>query len=179
MENRIKAIKEYLKYFPNDTYANNNLTLCEYAEELGIELKNRYYPRVDYGYFIINSQIKAGKKYCLTNTATNYIQNGKDTIIIWHEPCGRLEFVSTEYWWDIDEEWTEFMGILKSYNPVDYDDINATYIYDMENGKKLIADYDEIMKSFLDKVKKKIQKVNIEKKKAELERLQRELEGAE
>ena len=75
MEARIKAIKEYLKYFPKDHYAHDNLLLCEYASELGIDLTDSYYPKMEYGYFVINSQIKAGKKYQLTNSATKYKQN--------------------------------------------------------------------------------------------------------
>ena len=40
----------------------NNLLMCKYADELGIELTGGYYPRVEYGYLVVNRQIKAGKK---------------------------------------------------------------------------------------------------------------------
>lgn len=178
MKEKIKAIKEYLKYFPNDSYAINNLQLCEYADELGIEVKNSYYPRIEYGYFVINSQIKVGKKYHLTNSTTNYAQNGESTIVIWSESCGRLAFVHDKYWWDIEDEWDEFMSVLISYNPLDYDKINNNYIYDLENGKRLIADYDKIVKDFQNKVNKKIKEVDLANKRKELERLQKELEGS-
>ena len=131
MKDRIEAVKEYLKYFPTDPYAQSNLILCEYAEELGMELSGKYYPRIEYGYFLINSQIKVGKKYWLTNSATKYEQNGKDSLVIWDESCGRLAFVNRDYWWDIDDEWKEFMNVLKSYNPLDYDELNNNYIYDI------------------------------------------------
>lgn len=177
MKEKIEAIKEYLKYFPNDYTANNNLLLCEYADELGIELKEKYYyPKIEYGFFVINSQIKAGKKYNLTNSTTKYEQNGKDTIIIWNESCGRLAFVNERYWYAVEDEWNDFMNVLKSYSPLDYDDINNNYIYDLENGKKLIADYDKIVGSFQDKANKKVKEVQLADKKKELELLQKELE---
>lgn len=176
MKERIKAVKEYLKYFPNDTYANKNLLLCEYADELGMELGNGYYPRVESGYFVINSQIKVGKKYYLVNSDTQYEQNGIDSIVIWSAPCGRLAFVSNKYWDDIDNEWNDFINVLKSYNPIDYDEVNDDYIYDVENGKKLINDYDEIIQNFMNKANKKIKEVEIANKKKQLEQLKKELE---
>ena len=175
MKEKIKAIKEYLKYFPYDSNANNNLRLCEYADELNMELNNGYYPKIEYGYFVINSQIKVGKRYELTNSTTRYEQNGQDNIVIWSEPCGRLAFVNRDYWWDINDEWNDFMNVLKSYNPLDYDEINDSYIYDVEHGKKLINDYDKIVRDFMDKANKKIKETQFANKKKELERLQKEL----
>ena len=173
--NKIEVIEEYLKFFPNDTNATNNLLLCKYSSELGIELGKGYYPKIEYGYFVINQQIKAGKYYRLTNTATHYEQNKEDTIVIWNESCGRLAFVDDRYWHCVDDEWTEFMGILKSYSPLDYDDLNNTYIFNLENGKKLIADYEKIKNDFIEKVRKKIKEIDIERKKEELKKLQAEL----
>lgn len=175
MKERIKAIKEYLKYYPYDHSANAHLKLCEYADELGFEVKNSYYPRIEYGYFVINRQIKVGKKYNLSNSTTKYQQNGIDSIVIWSESCGRLAFVSDDYWWQIENEWNDFMNVLKSYNPVDYDAINNTYLYDLDNGKKLIEDYDAILSNFENAVNKKLKKVTLERKKKELEQLQKEL----
>ena len=175
---KIEVIEEYLKYFPNDANATKNLLLCKYSSELGIKLGNRYYPKIEYGYFVINQQIKAGKYYRLTNTTTHYEQNKKDTIIIWHEPCGRLAFVADKYWSSVDEEWEEFMDVLKSYSPIDYDSLNNTYIFDLENGKRLIADYEQIKNDFIEKANKKIKETDIKQKKKELERLQSELNGS-
>ena len=175
MKDKIKAIKEYLKYFPHDGNAKNNLLMCEYADELGIELNGGYYPRVEYGFLVINRQIKAGKNYRLTNSTTNYEQNGEDTIIIWSECCGRLAFVDIQYWHSIEDEWKEFINILKSYNPIDHDEINNDYIYDLENGKKLIKEYDEILKVFDEKINHKINEVKTAKKRDQLEKLKKEL----
>ena len=178
MNEKIAAIKEYLKHFPYDSSVKNNLFLYECADELGIELKDdyNYYPRMEYGWFVINQQIKVGNRYYLTNSATHYEQNGIDKIVIWSEPCGRLAFVNREYWYDIDHEWKDLMSILKSYNPLDYDEINNNYIYNIEHGKKLINDYDRIIKDFMQKVNSKIKKVQLANKRRELERLQKELD---
>lgn len=163
-------------YFPSDSNAKSRLLLCNYANELGIECDNAYYPRVEYNCCVINSQIKACKKFQLTNSATRHIQNGVDTIIVWHEPCGKLAFVDDEFYDDVDEEWSEFIGILKSYNPIDYDDINNNYIYDIDNGKHLISDYDMIICKLKEKISKKIESVKLKNKIAEFERLKKELE---
>lgn len=175
MKERIKAVKEYLKYFPNDTFAKSNLLLCEYADELDIEIGKGYYPRIEGKYCVINSQIKVGHTYGLTNSYTKYEHNGKDKIVIWHESSGRLAFVNSEYWWNISDEWKEFMDILKSYNPLDFDEMNNEYIYDLENGKKLINDYNKLVENLQEKVNKKIKKVEFEKKKRQLELLKEEL----
>lgn len=177
MQEKINAIKNYLKYFPNDYKAADNLVLCEYSNELGVSLDSKgYYPRMSYGFFEINGQIKAGKKYHVVNSHTHYIQNGFDTIVIWQETCGRLGFVDDEYWYTIDDEWKELMQTLHSYNPLDWDELNSTFIFDLENGKRLIEDYKQILNEFLDKCHIKIKQYQLQQKRKELERLQKELE---
>ena len=177
MKDKIEVIEKYLEYFPKDFNAKNNLLLCKYADELGIELTD-YYPRIEYGFFVINRQIKVGKGCVLTNSTTKYEQNGKDSLVIWSESTGRFAFVSGGYYDDIIDEWEEFMDVLKSYNPLDYDELNNKYIYDIENGKKLINDYKDIVNDLEKKINKKIKMVQLEKKKKELERLQAELEAS-
>ncbi len=178
MISRIKAIKEYLKYFPDDRTANNNLILYEYSSLLDIDLDTNHscYPRVEYGYLRVNRQIKLGREYQLANSHTGYHQNKEEILVIWKEPCGRLAFVSECYYYVIGNEWNEFMNILKSYEPLDYDPTNNVYIYDIEHGKKLIDDYNKILEDFGDKTKEKINKVRRDKKRAQIEALKKELE---
>lgn len=176
---RIKAIKEYLKYFPDDRTAKNNLILCEYSNLLDIDLDTNhrtYYPSVEHGYLIVNRQIRVDREYHLSNSYTGYHQNKEEIFVIWHEPCGRLAFVNNLYYWTIDNEWDEFMNILKSYEPLDYDPINEKYIYDIEHGKKLIDDYNKILEDFEDKIKERINKVQRDEKRAQFELLKKELE---
>lgn len=179
MISRIKAIKEYLKYFPDDRTANNNLILCEYSSLLDIDLdtNHSYYPRVEYGYLRVNQQIKLGREYRLANSHTGYHQNKEEVLVIWSEPCGRLAFVNDCYYWAINNEWDEFMNILKSYKPLDYDLTNNTYIYDIEHGKKLITDYEDIVSDFEEKLHSKINEILIQDKRKRLKQLQEELEA--
>ena len=177
MKERIEAIRGYLKYYPNDASANNNLIICTCADELGMELTGGYYPRAEYGYCCVNRQIKVGKKYHLTNRTTGYEFNGKDNIVIWSESCGRLAFVNDNYYHTVDDEWKEFIDTIKSYEPLDYDEINNDFVFDIEHGKRLIKDYDGIVRVFMNKAKKKIEDAKMEKKRAEFERLKKELES--
>ena len=179
MKEKIKAIEEYLKYFPQDYEVQKKLKLYRFADELNLEVGKGYFPRMEWEFCKINGQIKAGKKYVLTNSKTKYEFNGNDTIIIWNESCGRLAFVNEDYWYDIEDEWQDFQDVLKSYTPLDYDEINDVYIYDLENGKKLISDYSKILNNFSEKVNKKIKKIEFEKKKKQLAVLQAELAGEE
>ena len=57
-----------------------------------------------------------------------------------------------------------------------YPDISR--VFDLENGKRLIADYERIKNDFIEKANKKIKEANIKQKKKELERLQAELNGS-
>lgn len=180
MISRIKAIKEYLKYFPDDRTANNNLILCEYSNLLDIDLDTNhrtYYPKVEYGYLSVNRQVRVGREYQLANSHTGYHQNKEEILVIWSEPCGRLAFVNDRYYWAINNEWSEFMNILKSYEPLDYDPTNNTYIYDIEHGKKLIADYKNIVSNFEEKLHSKINEILIQDKREQLKQLQEELEA--
>ncbi len=177
MKEKINAIKEYLKYFPNDSNAKNNLMLCTYADELGIKLnpESYYYPRVSNGRFEINNLIWVGNKYYLTNSRTKYTHNKTDKVIVWDAHCGRLEFVSSDHWYDIEEEWNWLKDVLISYSPLDYDEINNKYVYNVENGKRLISDYDAIDSKFKEKINKKIKAIELENKKKQFFMLQQEL----
>lgn len=181
--NRIKAIKEYLKYYPDDRTARENLAVCEYADILGIDPQCKsgaYYPRMAYGYFELNPQIKIGKEYRLTNSHTGYRQDEEEMLVIWNAVCGRLDFdIAERYWYTVDDEWQKLKDTLKSYEPLDYDCLNDTYVYDVEHGKKLIEDYDKILSDFKTKINKKIAKVQLEEKHKQFEKLKKELGEAD
>lgn len=182
MQEKIKAIEEYLKFFPNDRTAKNNLTLCNYCEELGLELPGKWqaYPNIYNEKTIkINSKLEASKSYYLTNKTTNYEHNNVDTVVIWDTGCGRLEYVNSDYWYDIENEWQEFMDVLKSYEPLDYDEVNNRYVYSLENGKRLIEAYDELEEAFKDKLNRKIKAVQLAQKKKQMELLQKEISEME
>ena len=178
MNERINAIKQYLKFFPNESAANSNLILYEVADELGIDIDSMEWykrPTVQNCCVLLGRNIKIVRRYSLTNSATNYKHDGEEKVVVIHFPYGRLDFVSDKYWNDIQEEWDGFMDVLKSYKPLDYDDWNDKYIYNMENGKKLIDDFDTILSSFKKKVDSKIKQIDLQEKRMQFEALKAEL----
>lgn len=178
-DNPIKAAETYLKYFPEDFNAKNNLKLYQYCKELELIPNDNYYPHISgYGRIEINNCITASKLTgdIITNSATNYTFDDSELYISWDSPCGRLNYVNEEFWHKIDAEWEELMNIFKSYKPLDYDLMNNHFIFDVENGKKFINDYDEIIKIFKNKINIKIKAIQLEKKKQEIEKLKAEIE---
>jgi hypothetical protein len=172
MNEKINAIKEYLKFYPDSSEAKQNLIFCTYMQELGLENSDSYYPRMQGLQFRLNTQMFVVKKYTLTNPIKNYIPNGVDTLIVWKADAGRCDFVLSDYWFSIEKEWHWLHNTLHEYKPLDYDEVNNTYLFDIENGMKLFNDYSDLMKKFNKMLKDKITTVQIEKKKKELEKLQ-------
>ena len=125
---------------------------------------------------MINDLIYATKKVHLINHAKDFVPNEIDTLIVWHSTCGRLRFVNQQYWFCIQEEWEWLFDKLKEYKPLDYDETNNTFVYNVENGKRLIEDYTKITDELKTKLKQKILIFEKEKKMEELKKLQAELE---
>lgn len=110
------------------------------------------------------------KGYYLTNSAYKIKPDKNKWYIVWDNGnIGRLQFVNNIYWDQFGEEWAEFRNQLLAFNPVDYDPLNCTIVYDIENGKKVMAAYPEIVAE----TKKKAQKVMAKEK---LKLLQKEME---
>lgn len=117
------------------------------------------------------------KGYYITNNGTGHKSDPGQYYVHWDNGnIGRLQFVSSEYWGDVEDEWREFLERLKSYNPINYDPHNSHIVYDVENGKRIMEDYDDICKEFNDKFQRKIKKLKIERKQKELEKLMQEVE---
>lgn len=178
MNEKLKAVREYLKYYPGDKTAKENELRIKYEEELGI---SEYYPNAKMSgeRCILSSEFEVSLYYDLTNHGTKYKATGETPLLIWHMPCGRLQFVDAAYWEAVDEDWRELLKKLEAYNPVDYDRINETYVYEAENAKKLLRDYENIKNDFIEKAGKKAKALSVEKKKKQIEQLQREIEEME
>lgn len=175
MNDKINAIKKYLEYFPYDDSAKSKLLLCKYVNIFDLKLNGSYYPRVEYETLRANNQIIIVDSYRLTNSKTKYNHDNGSPLVVWSESCGRLAFVSNEYYSDIDDEWENFIKVLKSYDPLDYDELNDTYIYNVENGKRLIHDYDNITKDLYQAIGNKIKQVQLKEKITKYEKLKAEL----
>lgn len=118
-----------------------------------------------------------GKPY-LVNSKTHFKFSENENYIVWDNGnIGRLQFgdFSGNLYKEIDEEWAEFEEKLLSYQPLDYDLMNCRIIYNIENGKRLIHDYENICSEVQSKIRVKVKKHEIEKMKRKLEELQKEL----
>ena len=172
----ISVCKEYKnildargRYYGYGNTPNDIISTCEKLKALGYK----------WGDILPGNHFRMSKKYYLSNSATQY-QPEEDTYYIeWDNGnVGRLQFVSDTYWHYVGDEWEEFLNEMRSYNPVDYDPLNCHIIYGIENGKKVIADYNDICNRTQEKMRQKIRAVQIEQKKKELEKLLSEQESA-
>lgn len=140
---------------------------CEILEAMGWEL----------GHQIIYPDFRIRKGYYITNNGTGHKSNKDEWYVEWDNGnVGRLQFVSSEWWAYVGEEWENFKAELMSYNPINYDPMNCHIIYDVENGKRVLENYQDICKRTIESMEKKLKQVRIEKAKSELERLIKETE---
>lgn len=139
---------------------NEYLEACKKLKALGLE----------WGDNIKFDDFNIIKGYHITNPTTKF-QGNKNRYYIHWENIDKSTFVFQKYWFLVEEEWTEFNNILKSYAPLDWDEYNCHMVFDIEHGKKLISDYKEIKKKIYGKMKVKIKQIELEKAKKEYEKL--------
>lgn len=169
-----RIITEYDNLRKNRPYGYGDsssamLETCKKLEALSLEWGDQvYYP----DFLICNGEFN------VLNSATHYEFDPDKYYIHWDNGnIGRLMFINNTYYYSItDDEWDEFLATLRSYNPLDYDMLNCHIVYDIENGKKVMADYKDICDRTRNKMNAKIKAAEIEKKRQEIERLQKELE---
>ena len=109
----------------------------------------------------------------LTNQNTNYEFDNQKYYIHWDNGnIGRLMFLNyADYSEEETKIWEEFKTELMSYHPLDYDHLNCHIVYDIENGKKVMADYKNICKKTSEKFSKYIKKRELQKAKEKYEKL--------
>ena len=114
--------------------------------------------------------------YYLANSKTGYVLDKDSYYIVWSNGnIGRLMFIPYEYYDCVEDEWREFFDTLLSYSPLDYDETNCKIIYDIENGKHLLADYDNIYKETREKMNNKVKHGKLKAMETEYARLKSEL----
>lgn len=123
---------------------------------------------------VTHSDFHISDHYYISNSSTGYTPTDKYYIHWDNGNIGRLQFVNTDYWGYIADEWREFNETLRSYNAVDWDPLNDHIIFKIEDGKRLMNDYQNILKDTQQKIENKIKAVKIEKKKKELEELMKD-----
>lgn len=115
------------------------------------------------------------KKPHITNASAHYEFDDNEYYVVW-DSVSRLQFVHEDYYYDVTEEWQQFLAELDSYEPLDSDSYNCRKIYSIENGKRLMNDYADICERTREAMQKKVKKAKVERLKRELEELEAEVE---
>ena len=179
-EKMLKVIDNYLKFFPKDNSALTNESFYKIINMLKLNFKNIYdFNKSDHSIgFGNNISISIKNKDFYYNIRT-HIDLSFPLVVGVYFNHGRLGYVTEKYYYDIEDEWKWFTDKLLAYNPVDYDLANDYFVYDTENGRKILLDFEKIEEELKIKIQAKILKVKLERKKAEIEKLKKEIEESE
>lgn len=114
----------------------------------------------------------------LSNRTTKYRFDDEEYYIHWDNGnVGRYMFlVDADYSEEETKIWEEFRSELISYNPLDYDGYNCHMIYNIEDGKRLMNDYEDICDRTREKFRKYSTKKKLEKAKEKYEKLLAEVQ---
>lgn len=166
----IKQIEEYqilekeaqgFRY--NTQYSDSLLTSCQKLKAMGLEWGDK----IDIPYHFILT-----RKYYLTNSKTHYKSAKDEWFVVWDNGnVGRLQFVSDKYWSLVGEEWRDFYNEMLSFSPLDYDPLNDHIIYNIENGKKAMANYKDLCKRTQEAMNKKIKEAQVKELEEQLAKL--------
>lgn len=175
IDERIEFLEKYEEEFEKSRpfgYGYHHyelLSTCKKLKALGLE----------WGDNLNYKDFRIVKDTYITNSTTKYKFQDDTYYIHWDSGnVGAYLFVHGTNEYDaIQEEYKEFKDRLMQYNPVDYDDFNDHMIFDIENGKKLLNDYESIVKEIREKVKLKLKKCRLEKAKKEYEKALLEANG--
>lgn len=148
-------------YYANTV--NEMKSILTKLEVMGLEWGDRLAIPIDF---------RISKGYYLTNSKMHYKKKDGEWYIEWDNGnIGRLQFVHEKYYYLVEDEWKAFKAELMSYNPLDYDHLNDHIIYDIENGKKLMANYQDICIRTQDAMYEKVKEARIKEMEEQLARL--------
>lgn len=174
IDEKIEIIKAYQKLRVNmpygyGTYEDEILKTCELLKAFGWE----------WGHKTCYPDFRIRKGYYITNNSTGHKSNPDEWYVEWDNGnVGAYQFVGGDGYNIVQNEFREFKEMLMSYNPVNYDKLNCHIVYDIENGKKVLADYEQICKETRKKMEVKIKKARLEKAKADYEKLLADIDSA-
>ena len=133
--------------------------VCNELEALGLKWGDQLCPRRDF---------YIGRGSSISPVFSSDLD--KDIFyVVWdNNNAGRMQFASGEYYHCIADEWKEFWAKLLSYNPIDCDYNHCRMVFDIENGKRLMSDYEGICENTQKKCLAKIKKEKIKRLRDEL-----------
>lgn len=88
--------------------------------------------------------------------------------------CGRLNFINDStiaYHGEPDAVWNEFIDKIKSYSPLDYDDMNNEYIFTLQDGYRLFKDFNILFKETQAKMQSAVKFYKIKQLQSEIDKL--------
>lgn len=117
------------------------------------------------------------QEYRLTNRRTRYKIAKDEWCIRFQLDLGRLNFINgatDDIYAATDGIWKDFVNVILSYEPLDYDLLNYNYIFSIENGYRLWKDFDSIYRDYHKKFSKVVKEFEIKKLEDELKKLKGE-----
>lgn len=168
----INAFNEKYPKFSVETYDLNVLKdKIEVAEIFDVDVSKVRYGRTPYLsyrdiYFIVT------KHPHLTNSATKFKFDDNQYVQLDNGNVGCLMFVTPEFWGDVQPIWEDFLEEFKSFNPVDWDDMNFNFVYTLEDGKKLFKAFPEIDEKYRNLMAEKVKESKIAQLKFQLAKLE-------
>ena len=88
--------------------------------------------------------------------------------------CGRLNIINDSkiaYQGEPDAVWKEFINKIKSYSPLDYDDMNSEYIFTLQDGYRLFKDFPNLLEEVRTKMQSAVKAYKIQQLQSEIDRL--------
>lgn len=172
LDKRIEVIEKYIEicdsapfsYFANSSEAKKLLGVCEKLKVLGYEWGNE---------LVSHSHFSLTKGYHIINNGTGHISDKNEWYIVWDNGnIGAYQFVDGSSRYDaIQDIFREFKEELMSYGIVNYDPWNDYIVFDIENGKRIMKDYGDILNRTYRKVDRKCKEVRLKNMKKEYEQL--------
>lgn len=111
----------------------------------------------------------------LVNTTTN----AQPEITKWYicfncGGIGRLNFAGSQYAYEQEpnEVWQDFLIWVKSYDPIDWCDMNNEYVFSLENGLRFYYDFHTGYDKFRQKMKAAIGRYRMQELQAQMDALQ-------
>lgn len=88
--------------------------------------------------------------------------------------CGRLNIINDStiaYRGEPDAVWNEFLDKIKSYSPLDYDDMSSEYIFTLQDGYRLFKDFPNLLEEVRTKMQSAVKAYKIQQLQSEIDRL--------
>ena len=158
---RLQEIPDVLSIVSESTIKVGELRYYQYAYEL-TPVRGGFSIYISHGYNLGCPTTKY--KFNETKWYARFSCNG----------CGRLNIINDSkiaYQGEPDAVWKEFINKIKSYSPLDYDDMNSEYIFTLQDGYRLFKDFPNLLEEVRTKMQSAVKAYRIQQLQSEIDRL--------